>query len=162
MRQITGHHASDITKLLQDLVSRGILFQNGQGRWTQYCLPSNLNSPNIGIDDHSVHKDSHSVHKDDHSVHKEKNSDKQWNALTRIAEPAKLNKRLPPKEMEAIILQLCNDHWLTRKQISDLLQRNSDGLRSRFLTSMVEHGLLQLRYPDKPNRADQAYRTALQ
>ncbi len=61
--------------------------------------------------------------------------------------------------MESIILQLCKDHWLTRKQMSDLLQRNPDSLRSRFLTSMVEHGLLQLRYPDKPNRTDQAYKT---
>jgi ATP-dependent DNA helicase RecG len=44
--------------------------------------------------------------------------------------------------------------------MSDLLQRHPDSLRSRFLTSMVEHGLLQLRYPDKPNRTDQAYKTA--
>jgi ATP-dependent DNA helicase RecG len=147
MRQITGHHASDITKLLQNLVSREILLQNGQGRWTQYCLPSNL--------------DHNSLHIDNHSVHKIENSTDQWDALTKIAEPAKLNKRLSPKEMESIILQLCNDHWLTRKQISDLLQRNPDGLRSRFLTSMVEHGLLELRYPDKPNRTDQAYKAAL-
>jgi ATP-dependent DNA helicase RecG len=154
MRQITGHHASDITKLLQDIVSRGILLQNGQGRWTQYCLPSDL-------DLNPLHTDDHSVHKGDHSVHKEEDFADQREALTKIAEPAKLNKRLSPKEMESIILQLCNDHWLTRKQISGLLQRNSDGLRSRFLTSMVEHGLLQLRYPDKPNRTDQAYKTTL-
>jgi ATP-dependent DNA helicase RecG len=68
----------------------------------------------------------------------------------KIAETAQLNKRLSPKEMESIILQLCKDYWLTRKQMSDLLQRNPDSLHSRFLTSMVEHGLLQLRYPDKP------------
>jgi ATP-dependent DNA helicase RecG len=55
MRQITGRHASDITKLLQDLVSRGILQQNGQGRWTQYCLPSDLERNALHIDDHSVH-----------------------------------------------------------------------------------------------------------
>ena len=61
--------------------------------------------------------------------------------------------------MESIILQLCQDHWLTRRQISDLLQRNPESLRSRLLTPMVEHGLLQLRYPDRPNRADQAYQT---
>jgi ATP-dependent DNA helicase RecG len=150
-----------ITKLLQDLVSRGILLQNGQGRWTQYCLPSDLELNSLRIDDHSVHKSDHSVHKDNHSVHKEENSDEQWASLTKIAETARQNKRLPPKEMESIILQLCNDHWITRKQISDLLQRNPDSLRSRFLTSMVEHGLPQLRYPDKPNRTDQAYKTAL-
>lgn len=144
MRQITGHHTSDITKILQDLVGRGILLQNGQALWTQYYLP--------------LHKDSHSLHKDSHSLHE--NSNDQWSALTKIAEVARKNKRLPPKEMEAIILKLCKNHWLTRRQISDLLQRNPESLRSRFLASMVTHGLLRLRYPDRPNRIDQAYQTA--
>jgi hypothetical protein len=31
-------------------------------------------------------------------------------------------------------------------------------LRPPSLVSLVEHGLLQLRYPDKPNRTDQAYK----
>lgn len=172
MRQITGQHASDITKLLQDLVSHGILQQNGQGRWTRYCLPADeSNSLHIEVhsvhkeadsvhkSDHSVHKDVDSVHKNSHSVRKDEDSTDQWALFNKIAETAQQNKRLPPKEMEFIILRLCKDHWLTRKQMSDLLQRHPDSLRSRFLTSMVEHGLLQLRYPDKPNRTDQAYKT---
>ncbi len=52
---------------------------------------------------------------------------------------------------------LCNNQWLSRKQLAELLSRDSEGLRSRFLGPMVEHGLLRLRYPDKPNRVDQAY-----
>ena len=48
MRQITGLHASDITKLLQDLVSREILQQNGRGRWTQYSLHSDFGAPYTG------------------------------------------------------------------------------------------------------------------
>jgi hypothetical protein len=96
------------------------------------------------------------LHKEIHSVHK---SDP-WPLLNKIAKTAQLNKRLSPKKMESIILQLCKDYWLTRKQMSDLLQCNPDSLRSHFLTSMVEHGLLRLRYPDKPNRTDQAYKSA--
>ena len=38
--------------------------------------------------------------------------------------------------------------------------RNPDGLRSRFLSQMVRHDILRLRYPDKPNRTDQAYTAA--
>ena len=34
MRQITNRHTADITKLLQNLVSKGLLQQDGQGRWT--------------------------------------------------------------------------------------------------------------------------------
>ncbi len=50
MRQITSNHASDITLLLQGLVARNLLEQEGQGRWTKYRLPS------------SIHKDSSSIH----------------------------------------------------------------------------------------------------
>jgi hypothetical protein len=39
MRQITGGHAADMTKLLQTLVAKGTLTQEGQGRWTRYRLP---------------------------------------------------------------------------------------------------------------------------
>ncbi len=156
MRQITNKHAADITKLLQDLVGQGVLIQDRQGRWTRYRLP---------LEVHSVHKEAHSVHKEVHSVHKEINDSvhkeevppDQWDALLIIAEPARQNRRLPPVEMEKAILRLCQGCWLTRKQLGDLLDRNPDGLRSRFLTQMVGHKFLQLRYPDKPNRADQAY-----
>ena len=76
-----------------------------------------------------------------------------------IAEPARLKQRLLPQEMEAIVLDLCRGRWLTRNQLAELLDRHPDGLRQRFLNPMVTHGLLRLRYPDKPNRTDQAYTT---
>jgi len=62
--------------------------------------------------------------------------------------------------MEALILNICRGRWLTRRQMGDVLQRNPDGLRSRFLTALIGHGLLRLKYPNTPNRADQAYTTA--
>ena len=140
MRQITGAHAADITRLLQGLVAKKMLLQEGQGRWSRYRLPVILDS---------VHKPDHSVHKADHSVHNEE--------LRDLAAPARTQKRLLPEEMERIILALCDGRWLTRNQLAELLDRNPDGLRSRFLTSMVAHNRLCLRYPDKPNRTDQAY-----
>jgi ATP-dependent DNA helicase RecG len=137
MRQITNKHPADITKLLQNLVGRGFLTQDGQGRWTQYFLPS-----------------------DSDSIHKEEISDDQWRELTKIAQDLTLDNRLSPEEMGSLILRLCQGHWLTRIQISDLVRRNPIALGSRFLTPMVKEGRLELRYPDKPNRTDQAYRTA--
>ena len=61
--------------------------------------------------------------------------------------------------MENLILLLCHNNWLTRRELGELLKRNIDSLRSRYLTSMVAQNLLRLRYPDKPNRTDQTYRT---
>ncbi len=150
MRQITSEHATDMTRLLQNLVSKGVLIQDGQGRWTRYGLPS-VNSVHKGID---------SVHKGIDSIHKIEIIDNEWDKLVKIAEPARQNQRLSYKEIESTLLKLCQGRWLTRRQLAELLDRNSDGLRSRFLTLMVEHGLLRLRYPEKPNRVDQAYTTA--
>jgi len=148
LRQFTGLHAADITKLLQGLVAQGALRQNGQGRWTQYSLPPDINAAD------------HSLHAADHSLQTDKISQELWDELEKIASPARKSKQLNHKEMEKIILNICKDCWLTRRQIAELITRNHEGILTRFLTPMVEHGRLELRYPDKPNRVDQAYRTA--
>ncbi|WP_130473040.1 RNA-binding domain-containing protein [Candidatus Magnetaquicoccus inordinatus] len=162
MRQFTSLHASDVTKLLQNLVSKGVLVQEKRGRWSQYRLPPckdpahhSRHSVHMGVD--SVHMGVDSVHMGVDSVHMEEQSRQEWQLLLQKAAPARNNARLDPKEMEKLILSLCLDRWLSRKQLGELLNRNHDGLRARFLTSMVQHGLLRLRYPDKPNRVDQAY-----
>ena len=144
MRQITGSHAADITRILQGLVGKMALIQEGQGRWTRYRLPADNGSP----------------HKGGRSLHNGTLDDEALKALTLVAAPARENRRLSPQDMEQLILKLCRNRWLSRRQLSSLLQRNAEGLRARFLVPMVEHGLLRLRYPDKPNRADQAYTAA--
>ncbi|HAB99469.1 MAG TPA: hypothetical protein DCE71_06585 [Parachlamydiales bacterium] len=148
MRQITSGHATDITKLLQKLVSQGVLTQDGQGRWTRYRLSPQSDSLHKGID---------SLHKGIDSLHKEEISDLELNELMAIAESARQNKRLSNQEMESILLKICQKHWISRRKLSELLDRNEEGLRARFLAPMVERGSLRLRYPEKPNRVDQAY-----
>lgn len=156
MRQITGRHASDVTRILQELVSQGALQQEGQGRWTRYRLPD---SDIVTGDNDSVHNCTDSVRKDSDSIHKGADSiHKDFDPLLlKIAEPARNSKRLPPEQMEKLIVEICRGRWLTRREIASLLQRNPDSLRARYLTPMVSHGVLRLRYPDKPNRVDQAY-----
>jgi len=156
MRQITGRHASDVTRVLQELVSQGALQQEGQGRWTRYRLPASDVRPG---DSDSVHNGTDSVRKDLDSVHKGADSiHKDFDPLLlKIAEPARNRQRLPPEQMERLIIEICRGRWLTRRELAGLLQRNPDSLRARYLTPMVSHGVLRLRYPDKPNRVDQAY-----
>ena len=156
MRQVTGNHASDMTRLLQGLVAKGALSQEGQGRWTRYRLPNAVDSIHNGND--SLHKNLDSVHKAADCVHKTGDSVPDVDpTVLQVAAPARRSQRLPPEQMEKIIVDLCRGRWWTRRELAALLQRNPDSLRSRFLTPMVAHGLLRLRYPDKPNRADQAY-----
>jgi ATP-dependent DNA helicase RecG len=154
MRQICTIHAADVTRLLQGLVAKGALVQEGQGRWSRYRLPDAGHS--LHKDGSSIHKAGDSVHKGGNSAHKAGDSEHSDDLLA-IALLARNQQRLQPEEMERIILGLCQGRWLTRNQLAELLDRHPDGLRSRFLTPMVAHDRLRLRYPDKPNRADQAY-----
>lgn len=156
MRQITGGHAADMTKILQGLVGKKMLVQEGQGRWSRYRLSLAPDSEHKG--GNSEHKRIDSEHKGVDSEHKGVDSEQSDRLLT-VAAPARSQQRLPPQQMEAIILDLCRERWLTRNQLAELLDRHPDGLRQRFLNPMVTHGLLRLRYPDKPNRTDQAYTT---
>jgi len=156
LRQITDQHTADITALLQGLVAKQALVQSGRNRWTRYHLPDSVHKERD-----SVHKEIDSVHNGLDSVHKNlERSEAEQEQLLQIAAPSQDNKRLPPEEMEQIILDLCRICWLTRRELAQILQRNSDSIRSRFLTPLVGHGLLLLRYPDNPNRPDQAYTTA--
>ena len=237
MRQITGGHPAEMTIVLQRLVGKTALIQEGYGRWTRYRLPTRSGSVHkdghsphkapeslhknghslykdtgsahkpgdsahkgrersVYKDDHSPHKNqARSPHKDDRSPHKdqtrsphkdgrsphkgqarsphkgghsphkgqprsphkmESNGD-EWEQLLKIAAPARASQRLDPTKMERLIHQLCSGRWVSRSQLAELLQRNAEGLRARFLVPMVQHGLLRLRYPDTPNRAGQAY-----
>ncbi len=143
MRQIYLLHATDVTRLLQSLVAKGALEQVGQGRWSRYRIANAGQSVHIAGD--SVHKSNHSEHKPDDSIHKPTYSEYSAELLA-IAAKAQKHERLPPEETEFIILQLCQGRWLTRNQLADLMNRNPDGLRARFLTAMVAHQ--RLRYPD--------------
>ena len=49
--------------------------------------------------------------------------------------------------------------WFSRAEIAKLMGRNAEDLRKRFINPLVLEGLLQKRYPDKPNSKEQAYRT---
>ena len=40
------------------------------------------------------------------------------------------------------------------RDIADILDRTTETLRIHYLNRMVKEGLLELRYPDKPNHPD--------
>ena len=164
MCQLTDSHSSELTMVLQNLVSRGWLMQENRGRWSKYRLGEHsLHSKGHSLHSkgHSLHSKGHSLHSEGHSLHSAK-MDEVFARLQVIANSVSDKKRVLPEEMEKVILLLCKGKYLSRKQLSLLLNRNSEGLRARFLVGMVKHGVLALKYPDKPNRVDQAYITTEQ
>lgn len=61
--------------------------------------------------------------------------------------------------MEDVILKLCKLDYPILKDIAEILNHTPETLRIHYLNRMVKGGLLELRYPDKPNHPDQGYKT---
>ncbi len=171
MQEISAAHPTDITKMLQGLVSKSFLVQVGQKRGTYYRL-SGEEAVDVGKGD-SAHKESDSAHKEPDSAHKmdlvyktlrqeealQVLTDENVMEIVRAAGPALSKGRRSPGETRDIVAQACKDRYLTAVQIGTLLQRNPLGVQKRFLKSLINEGVLELKYPDEPNRPDQAYTT---
>ena len=127
--------------MLQNLVRDGLLTQQNQRRWASYRVAED--SPQSGDD----------------SPHLTTNSSHLPPELLSLAEPARLKGKLPAAEMQALVVRPCNGRWLTSKDLAALLNRDAENLQGRILGGMVKKWLLELRFPDVPNRSDQAYRT---
>lgn len=72
-------------------------------------------------------------------------------------EPSERSKLERPR-MEAIILSICRDQFLTLSALSQLVCRSSDGLRQQYLSRMVKAGSMTMAFPTKPTHEKQAYR----
>ena len=94
-----------------------------------------------------------SSHLEGNSLHLEGFSDEQRALAAQIAAKGKA----PASEVREVIRRLCVGRYLTSDELAQLLKRNAVGLRNRYLTPMVAEGVLKLRYPETPNRPDQAY-----
>lgn len=165
LRQFSDRHATDITKLLQTLVSKELLDKDGYGRAATYRLAGPLVAPitPVTVGARSGQSGPDSGHKPEGSGHKGEEApatDPEHDpALLTIAEPARQSPRLKPDDMRPIVLRLCDDRYLTFRQLAALLGREPGGLQRWTLRPMAQEGQLLLKYPETPNHPRQAYRT---
>lgn len=176
LQQFSSDHTTDITRMLQDLVSKEFLVKDGYGRWASYRLAERVagagvnaqGTPDLAAGDSerkeasSPRKIGNSSHNAGNSSHNEGDSlqsDQFDPALLVIAEQARAKDRLTPESMQEVLTALCAVRELSLDEIGRLLQRNARGIRNRHLRPMVQSGRMQLRFPDEPNHPKQAYRT---
>lgn len=161
MQEITGAHPKDIRVVLQSLVREGFLEQQNQRRWASYRLAGDSppSSPQSPADSPQLPADSPQSDGDSRQSGAAVPGGLQ--ELLPLADPARRSKRLPAEQMRAVIERLCQGRWLAASEIALLVSRDAEKLQSRFLTAMVREGRLRLRYPDVPNRPDQAYRATM-
>lgn len=151
LQELLADHPVEITHLLQGLCERGFLVSDNRRRWTKYRLAQagdSLHSPQ-----ESLHLEEDSSHSTEDSLHLE-DIDAEMRTL---AEKIASKRKAPVSEVREVINRLCTGRYLTSDVLAQLLKRNAEGLRNRYLTPMVAEGVLKLRYPETPNRPDQAY-----
>jgi len=148
-------HRRDITSLLQYLVKDGFLVPDGVGRGTRYGLGVAEGSR----DSAAIPPDNGSDPPDKPAVPPDIGLPPPGQSLMEIAEPVRSTRRAHPAITRATILDLCRAQYLSLRELSGLLGRGPETLRDGFISPMVKEGVLELRYPDKPSRRDQAYRT---
>ena len=78
--------------------------------------------------------------------------DLQWVAVT-----PKESRRLTQGEMDALIVVLCDGHFVTRNALAQLLNRSADQLGKRFLSRLVRERKLLQAFPKTPTHERQAY-----
>ncbi|MCP3887867.1 MAG: hypothetical protein GY702_03190 [Desulfobulbaceae bacterium] len=72
---------------------------------------------------------------------------------------AQKRKKMPKKELDAVILNLCADYFITLQVLAQLVNRTPDALRQRYLKRLVDEGRLMLAFPTAPTHPQQAYTT---
>jgi len=161
LQEILTLHRVDITRLLQTLVRRGFLVAQGVGRGTSYTLPSpphKAGAPLIS----PPHKAGAPLISPPHkaeSVSDGAQTQKEKDHLVGLAAPIKSSRRAAPALVRKVVLELCEDRFLTLGELAELLGRTKQNLRDRYITELVREGQLEVRYPDTPSHPEQGYRT---
>lgn len=61
---------------------------------------------------------------------------------------------------QSVLVMLCAHRAYSLRELATITDRNSAYLQHQYLTPLVRAGRLRRKYPDAPNRPDQAYLTA--
>ncbi|MDF2867331.1 MAG: transcriptional regulator [Gammaproteobacteria bacterium] len=156
VRNYLDKHPREIGEHLKELVNKNWLSQDGHGRGTRYRLPISSGHL-VESSGHLVESSGHLVESSGHLVESSEDYEKLKNIALRIRVTGKTDQAL----LQETILKLCANHYLTIKQLAELLNRKPESLRKHYINPMVDKKLLELRYSDKLNHPQQAYKAII-
>lgn len=189
VREMTGLHPFDLTRMLQILVRDGFLEAHNPGRGAVYCLPgAALPKPEEVFGDGSAQSVPASAHLTGSSAHltgdaaSDDHRDANGRLLTgqldapvidslkklvpafrekldELAAEPRTKGKLPVETMKAVVLAVCSGHYVTLSCLAELVNRDSDAFRQQYLKPLAKDGKLRLAFPTAPTHAKQAYRS---
>ncbi|HBE94819.1 MAG TPA: AAA family ATPase [Desulfovibrio sp.] len=165
-KDVAAVHPGDASKVLSHLVREGFLESSGTGRGTVYSLPGTgalrektlreryldtifSDGPNPAPD--SVHSNLELACLPDPLIYPD---------LHVKTAAIRARSRAPRLEVERVILDVCAEHYLSPRDLAELLGRAQETLRIHYLAKMVKDGRLELLHPTTPNHPRQRYRAA--
>ena len=164
MRDVSTDHPADITKMLAGLVRDGQLATKGTGRGMEYFLPWQSQASSsvfeaggeAGIPPELDGKSPELESKPPELVGSplEFGAYLDWKSipdslkaeLLGLAEPVANRGKVSALTLRDAILALCQGRFLGLRVLAHALQRDSDDLRKRTLTPMVQEGVLRAAY----------------
>lgn len=189
VREMTGLHPFDVTRMLQNLVRDGLLEAHNPGRGAVYCLPgAALPKPEEVFGDGSEQSIPASAHLPGSSAHlagdaaSEDHRDAEGRLLTeqldapvidsmeklaptfrekleKLAAEPRTKGKLPVDAMKEVVAAVCSGHYVTLSCLAQLVNRDPDAFRQQYLKPLAKDGKLRLAFPTAPTHAKQAYRS---
>ena len=80
--------------------------------------------------------------------------------LPAIVEEVRSRQRSNPAKVEAALLFLCQDRYVTAQELAEMLQRGMETLKNHYISKLIRQGKLELRFPGQPTHPAQAYQTS--
>ena len=177
LQQLTDSHPRELTQVLRGLVERGLLVPDGRtvARVYRTRKATSAGGPLPGLEDgghtatgqgeaSSPRSEASSPRSEASSPRSEPSSPQCETSSGQIETRSEGDRADAPawrstSETRSRILELCRGRFLSSAEIGAGLDRNFKNLRWRHISPLVEQGLLELRYPDRPSHRDQGYRT---
>jgi predicted HTH transcriptional regulator/predicted transcriptional regulator len=143
VRNVTGLHGADVSRVLTGLRNRGLLEMVGSKRGASYRLSA---ATGIADSGQSIADSSPTIADSGSSITDNEpdlaDNAENWESLLRIASPARDRKRLPPHQLDRIIVRLCGVEPLSIRQLAALLDRGERHMQE-IVRNLVATGAIR-------------------
>lgn len=150
LREMTGAHPTDTTRLLGGLRDRGLLVMRGKGKGAWYELPEAEPTDQflLPLSEGSNPDIEHTT------LMAELGGD--YEQLWDLAAPVRGEPRVPQAQLSEVILEACRVCPLSIRQLAGLVGRD-EAYMTRPVRELAKAGQLTYLFPDAPRRPGQKY-----
>ncbi len=154
-RTINGVDTLTASSHLRRLRDLGLLEQKGRGNMTFYVPTVQLYTPGIRVATPGINELAPGITPATSGIPAD------FPALPEdlLQELKEIGKRASIQKIRTTILRLCSIKPLKLPELVEILQRDADHLRKRYISKMVDDGELEYLFPESSNHPQQAYRT---